>query len=444
MKLPFIGKKSKGDDDSDEDDEESEEEGEEASSSGDKDGDGEDEDFDDDDDDEESGGGGKKRLIIIAAASVVGLAVIGGGAAWWFLGADDAEQPGAGPPAGSSAKSSVKSGVPVVSLAVPPKSGALGSGGMSPPSGGKAGAGTLNAFANETGPGAGIVVPSVTVAAYATLSPVAPDKPLSEVPDPELVEQSKQGPLPKVSADGRMSWQVYARPSDPAEARPRVAIIIGGLGMSRAATEAAINRLSGAVTLAFDPYAEGLGDWLVAARQAGHEVLMGLPMEPDDFPRRDPGPYALMTSLEAPQILQRLNFVLSRASGYVGLISVMGSRFSAEADHIQPLLLTLKNRGLMYIDNGAAAQLLVAKTASTMGVPSAFVDGFLDRDPSKAAIDAQLVEIEKKARRNSAAVVLGQPFPSTLDRIAAWIATLEAKKLALVPISAIADKQKPR
>ena len=382
---------------------------------------------------------------------MVGLAAIGGGA-WWFLGGGGAEEPGAGSsakssagsPAGSSVKSSVKSGVPVVSLAVPPRTGALGGAGMSPPSGGKAGARTLNALANEKGPGAGIVVPSVTVAAFATLSPVAPDKQLSEIPDPELVEQSKQGPLPKVSGDGRMAWRVYARPSDAADVRPRVAIVIGGLGMSRAATEAAINRLPGAVTLAFDPYAEGIEDWVVAARQAGHEVLMGLPMEPNDFPLRDPGPYAMMTSLEAPQNLQRLNFILSRASGYVGLIAVMGSRFSIEEDHIRPLLMTVRNRGLMYVDSGTAEKSLAPKIASTIGMPSAVVESFLDGDPSKAAIDAQLVEVENRARRNSVTVAVGQPLPTTLDRVAAWISTLEGKKLVLVPVSAIADKQKPR
>ena len=287
IKLKGFGK-SKDDDDSGEDDEDSEDEGEEAASADDEDDDGEfggdddeDEVFDVDDDDEESGGG-KELLIIIAAASVVGLAAICGGA-WWYLGGDGSGEPGAA--------SSAEPGVPVVSLAVPPKTRKLG-GGMSPPSGGRAGAGSLNAISvNEKGPGAGIVVPSVTVAAFATLSPVAPDKPLSENPAPELVEQSNQGPLPKVSSDGRMSWQVYARPSDPGDGRPRVAIIFGGLGLSRAATEAAINRLPGAVTLAFDPYAEGLEDWVVVARKVGHEVLMGLPMEPEDFPQRDPGPY---------------------------------------------------------------------------------------------------------------------------------------------------------
>lgn len=426
MKFPFKFKKSKADDeDDDEDFEESEGEGKDASPAGDNDGDDDDEDFDDDD---EGSGGGKGRLIIIAAVSVVVLAAAGGGA-WWFLGGEDAGEAGA--------ESSAEPGVPMVSLAIPPKNKKIGGGGMSPP-------GSLNALANQKGPGAGIVVPSVTVAAFATLSPVAPDQALSEVPDPELVEESKQGPLPKLSKDGRSPWQVYARPSDPDEVRPRIAIVIGGLGMSRAATEAAINRLPGAVTLAFDPYAGGLNDWVAAARKAGHEVLMGLPMEPRDFPIRDPGPYALMTSLEAPQILQRLNFVLSRASGYVGLISVMGSRFAVEEDLIRPLLMTIRNRGLMYIDNDTGRQSLAPKIASAIDMARAIVDSSLDSDPSKVAIDAQLVKIEDRARRNSVTMALGRPFPATLDRLAAWISTLEGKKLALVPVSAIANKQKLR
>ena len=438
MKFPFKFKgfgKSKDDDESDEDDEdieESEADGEDAAPAGEKDDDeGDDEDFDDDDEDDEDSGGGKKRLIIIAAVSVVVLAAIGGGGAWWFLGGDGGDG-GARP----AAKSTSEPGVPVVSMAMPPKAGVLGSGGMSPP-------GSLNAInANQKGPGAGVVVPSVTVAAFATMSPLAPDKPLSEVPDSKLVEDSKQGPLPKMDIDGRAPWQVYARPSDAAEGRPRIAIVIGGLGLSRAATEAAINRPPGAVTLAFDPYAEGLDDWVGAARKAGHEVLLGLPMEPDDFPLRDPGPYALMTSIEAPQNLQRLNFILSRTSGYVGLIAVMGSRFSNEEDHIRPLLMTLRKRGLMYIDSITTARSQAAKIASAIDMASAFVDNSLDGDPSKAAIDAQLAEIENKARGNSVALALAQPYPTTFDRLAAWIPTLDGKKMALVPVSAIAKKQK--
>ena len=82
-----------------------------------------------------------------------------------------------------------------------------------------------------------------------------------------LIEQSDQGPLPRVGEDGRQPWQVYARPFDQNDARPRIAVIVTGLGLSAAATEAAIKLLPGAVTLAFDPYAPGLEAWIVMARQ---------------------------------------------------------------------------------------------------------------------------------------------------------------------------------
>src|SRR6185295_5091704 len=63
---------------------------------------------------------------------------------------------------------------------------------------------------------------------------------LSPAPDPKLVRASAVGPLPIIGADGRAPWKVYARPFDAADTRPRIAIVVAGLGLSGAATEAAI------------------------------------------------------------------------------------------------------------------------------------------------------------------------------------------------------------
>lgn len=122
------------------------------------------------------------------------------------------------------------------------------------------------------------------------------------LPDPALVEDSPDGKLPIIGADGRQPWQVYARRFDQADRRPRVALVIAGLGLDAEASRAAIAQLPAAVTLGFSPYAHELPNWIGAARQAGHEVLLGLPLEPADFPREDPGPGTLLTSLDPPQI----------------------------------------------------------------------------------------------------------------------------------------------
>jgi polysaccharide deacetylase 2 family uncharacterized protein YibQ len=280
--------------------------------------------------------------------------------------------------------------------------------------------------------------------AFSNMPEVPVEPPLARVPDPALVEQGAYGPLPRVSADGRRPWRVYARPFDARDERPRIAIIVTGLGLSQAATEAAITRLPGSVTLAFDPYAKGLDDWIPLAREAGHEVLLSLPMESANFPVHDPGPYALRTALAPAANLKRLEFVLSRLSGYVGVVTLMGSGFIATEEQVRPVLEALRGRGLLFVEAVRAPKTLAPEIAIEIGLPHVANDLLLDEDPSKASIDIRLAELEGIGRKRTTAVAMAAPNPATLERIAAWAATLEGKNLALAPVSAIALRQRTR
>ena len=423
-----------------------------------------DDDDDDEDDDDESGGAGKLRLIAIGSGALVLLAAAGGGA-WWFLGGDAPPQPSA----------RAMSEGPRVVMDVPPKRRAPGGGLLSPPArtaltpgapsqnqvatqgpapagggttlggsvaqvGAVAGAapGTLNAVSSSIRePGAGIVVPAVTQVAFAAIPAAVAGQPLAAVPDPALIEQTDQGSLPKIGEDGRMAWQVYARPFEDKGQRPRIVVIIGGLGLSRAATEAAVGRLPGEVTLAFDPYAKGLQDWVSLARQAGHEVLLMLPMETAAFPLYDPGPLALLTTLAPEANLGRLTFLLSRISGYVGVVSAHGSKFTTEKGHFLPVLEFLNQRGLMYVDNGSTKQSLAPAIASEIGLPSTISNVNLDFNLSRSAMDSRLAKLEETARKNKTAVVMASPYPVVIERLAAWIGTLDKKGLVVAPVSSL-------
>lgn len=272
-------------------------------------------------------------------------------------------------------------------------------------------------------------------------------RPASEVlvpaPDPALVQTGPAGSLPVIARDGRQPWQVYSRPFDRADQRPRIAIVITGMGLDGDLTTQAIERLPPAVTLSFDPYARQLAQQITAARQAGHEVLLDLPMEPTDYPRQDPGPYTLLTSLEDSQNVARLNWVLSRAAGYVGVTGLSGSRFTSTRQSIQPILLALKQRGLMFIDSRASEQSIAASLARSLNMAWAMSDRLIDAEPSRDGIDNALANIEERARRDGAALGIGTPYPVTLERIAAWVSTLAGKGLVLAPATAIANSQPP-
>lgn len=249
---------------------------------------------------------------------------------------------------------------------------------------------------------------------------------------------------PPQPAGPPQTWQRFARPFDANDSRPRIAVVVLELGLSNAATEAAIQHLPGPVTLAFSPYADGLENWLNLARAAGHEVMLGLPMEPSNFPLRDPGPRTLLTSLTPQQNLERLDWVLGRASGIVGVTNHMGSRFTASNDALRPVLLRLRERGLMFLDARTTPRSVAAALATNLGVARAINDRLIDEQAARASIDALLADVEKVAKETGNAVALGQPYPVTFERLNAWLPTLEAKGIALAPITALVNRQSDR
>ena len=221
-----------------------------------------------------------------------------------------------------------------------------------------------------------------------------------------------------------------------------IAVVLSGLGLSSAATEAAIKQLPGAITLSFTPYSRRLNEWVALARVHGHEVMLDLPMEPTSYPDDDPGPQALLTALSIAQNMKRLDWALGRATGYVGVVPAMGSRFTASREHIAPVLERIKARGLLFLDNRASEGSVAGKIAEGMALPSAVNDRFLDlAQASRVAVDARLVQIERIARTEGHAVAIGHPYPVTIERLRAWTADLDSRGFALAPISALVGER---
>jgi uncharacterized protein len=265
---------------------------------------------------------------------------------------------------------------------------------------------------------------------------------LLPAPDPDLIEKAPNGFLPIIGRDGRQPWQVYARPFDLSDKRPRVAVVISELGPSPTAIDTAINHMPAGVSLAFVPYRPRLGEWINLARAAGHEVLLNLPMEPANYPTDDPGPEALLTALDPATNLERLNWVMSQATGYVGLVGLMGSRFSTSHDDMQPILSSLQHRGLLYVDNRATPQTVVPDIASDIGLAVTSANRQLDTELVRAAIDKKLSELEDIAKRNGAALGTAHPYPIVMERVAVWAQTVEDRGVVLAPVSATIDRSK--
>jgi polysaccharide deacetylase 2 family uncharacterized protein YibQ len=281
-----------------------------------------------------------------------------------------------------------------------------------------------------------LVLPSVTSAAFKGIPMMENPRPLAD-PDKSLSETVGGGVIPKISTDGRRPWKFYGKTFRKDKTLPRVSIIIKGLGLSKAATTAAINHTPSEVTLAFNPYAKGVGNWVGLARAVGHETLIILPMEPIDFPNSDPGPFALQVDLQKTENIDRLRYILSVSRGNIGLLQMMGTRFVASRKALEPILKEIHSRGLLIVDNGFAKNSQISKISATIGLPRARSDIFLDQNASRSAIMQKLSALEATAKKNKSAIGIAQPLPNSISLIMNWARTLAAKKIILAPISAV-------
>jgi uncharacterized protein len=276
---------------------------------------------------------------------------------------------------------------------------------------------------------------------------IAPDaQPAEPKPnDQKLVETTPQGPIPKIAANGMRPAEAYAQPVRPIPGKPdapRIALVIGGLGVSANITSDAISKLPGAVTLAFMPYSYDVDHLAGRARRAGHEILLQAPMEPFNYPDNDSGPQTLLTTLSAEQNLERLYWLMSRFQGYVGITGAMGARFTASEQAFAPILHETAKRGLIFVDDGANPRSVAARVAGGSNLQFAKADLILDSIPTPLEIDHALGRLEMAAREHGVAVGMASALPVSIERIAKWAKTAESRGVQLVPITAVASKAK--
>lgn len=285
---------------------------------------------------------------------------------------------------------------------------------------------------------------------------------LVSVPVDGLVEESVYGPLPKVAQDGRRAIDVYARPSRytakaPGQP-PRVAVLVNGMGLSDGITAEAIKGLPPPISVAYGAYGRNLQDWVTQARGDGHEVLLQIPLEPPDYPKTDPGPHTLLTTLPPEENIKRLQWLMSRFTGYVGITNHMGAKFEATSDALVPVMEELKARGLLFLDDGTARTAKVEtasaagqipdelkgppaeKAARALGLDYAIADIQIDAVPGDIA--KALARLEALAIQQGSAIGVASAKPDTVKQIAAWAQQLPGKGIVLIPVSAAVRSQR--
>lgn len=292
---------------------------------------------------------------------------------------------------------------------------------------------TLPRMAERPEPAPDVPGPNAAVAPPQSARPLLPPPPSRSEPvvlaTPRLFAPDLTGP----------AWRRHAVRVSVPEGRSLIAILIDDAGLNRRNT-ARLAALQGPLTMAYMTYAENLERQSAAARAAGHELMLHLPMEPLDH-EQNAGPNALESGLEMAELRRRLLWGLNRLEGYVGVNNHMGSRFTAWEPGMALVMEELKRRGLLFVDSRTIGDSLGARMAERYAVPHADRDVFLDNDEEGAAVADRLAELEAVARRRGTAIGIGHPHDETVTALAEWLPTLAAKGFALVPVSTIVERR---
>jgi polysaccharide deacetylase 2 family uncharacterized protein YibQ len=268
---------------------------------------------------------------------------------------------------------------------------------------------------------------------------VSPRRPLTPSPQPAITETTAWGPLPVISPQGEKASKLYARRASLSiihSDAPKIALLLGGMGLNKALTQKAIKELPADITLAFAPYGNDLQTQVNKARDEGHEVFLQVPMEPIGFPANNPGPKTLAGDASDAENLDALRWHMSRFTGYAGVVNYQGSRFLSMPKPLQPVLRELKTRGVFFMEDGSLALSSTETAAKKAKIDVRRAKVVIDADPTPEAIISALTLLEEQATGTGFAIGTGSGLDVTIDTVRDWAKAAAERGIVLVPVSA--------
>jgi hypothetical protein len=193
-------------------------------------------------------------------------------------------------------------------------------------------------------------------------------------------------------------------------------------------------------------YAPGAQLRLRADRRRYREILLHLPMQPDDDAHMHEGDEAredFLLLADDPQGLRRkLEAALVIVPAAVGVNNHMGSRLTTDRVAMDTVMTVLSERGLFFLDSRTAAQTVAERAALDAGVPAIARRVFLDEDKSEAGIEAALGRAAELARTEPI-VAIGHPSPELVAVLDRRLPQLHAVGIGVYPLSTLLRHRPP-
>jgi len=216
---------------------------------------------------------------------------------------------------------------------------------------------------------------------------------------------------------------------------PMVAIIIDDLGYDMGLAEKFLE-LNGVITLSVLPHGTFSKKIARIAREKQIEIMLHLPMEPNEYPKVKPGPGGILFSMTPDLLIAQLNKNIANVSYIKGVNNHMGSRITADSSRMNQIFSVLRRKNLFFIDSRTTRETRCKSSARLFHVPFAERDVFLDHFHEINFIKKQIKLLIHVAYKNGTAVGIAHPFQQTYDVLKKTLPEIKTK-VRLVPASKI-------
>lgn len=213
-----------------------------------------------------------------------------------------------------------------------------------------------------------------------------------------------------------------------------IALVLTDFGVNPEFSQRALDQLPPQISFAISPFTQDAGIWASKARRNSHEILVNVPMEPDNFPASDPGPQTLLAALSKQENLKRLAFHIRQVPMAVGITQTSGTFFTTHEGGLRPIVAELRAKGMMFLDTPMTPYSLVSKLCREQGTSFLLANSFFGEHPE--FMDQELRKIQLHAKQKGYAVAVLPLSPFVLQHLKNWIVTLP-KDVVLAPLTAV-------
>ena len=246
-----------------------------------------------------------------------------------------------------------------------------------------------------------------------------------------------------VTIEGAQKTLIFVQFKTPQELPPDgplITIIMDDLGRSRRIAETLVS-FPEKVTFAILPEESFAVNVAEIAHAFGHEILLHVPMEPQGYPAVNPGSHALFVGQSNIEIRRRIDLWLSKIPHVSGSNNHMGSRFTEDANALSPVMESLREKDLFFIDSLTTGKSRVSDVAQKFGVPSMSRDLFLDNVAEVGAIQREIKRLVDKALRDGMAIGICHPYPETIEALRLALPKISRSGITVVPAAVLLQKK---